>query len=403
MTEPDKGPDKGIVAGEGDREEDASAEDEDESLLERLGDSVGAVILGVILIVIAGSGLFWNESRAVDRAKGIDDGNGVRTIAADRIDPQNDGRLVHVVGMLTATGPAADLEFDVKSPAVRLRRIVEMFQWSEEVSGEPGSGGSEPKYRHTGVWADHPIDSDDFHDWYGHDNPSMPYRTHLILAPGPKLGAFFVPPNLLYRFGEELPLKAGDEQAAFLRKRLDRPVKAVDGVLYVGDDPAHPEVGDLRITFRHVPLQKASVVAEQAGMTFEPFHPRVGGPVEVIAPGEVAAAKLFEVAKEPGSPWSWIIRGGCCLLMFVGFVLVIGPISALCDVMPILVAVVEAGIAVVGLFFTVLLAPLIVAAAWVMYRPAVAAAAVAIAAVLASGALWLAHWHKAKSEASAVR
>ncbi|MBS0519922.1 MAG: TMEM43 family protein [Proteobacteria bacterium] len=397
MTEPDKG------AGAGEFREGGVPEGaEEESWLERLGDSIGAVILGVILVLGSGSLLFWNESRAVDSALGFAEGSSALTVPADRIDPDNDGRLVHVVGMLTTSGPAADFEFGMKSPGARLRRIVEMFQWSEEAPPESGNGGGPKTYSYTRRWSDRPIESDDFHEWRGHANPLMPYRTHLALAPGPRLGAFIVPPNLLYQFGSELPLPAGEEQAALLQRRLGRPVTLVDGTLYVGSNPAQPEIGDLRITFRHVPLQKATVVAEQAGRTFEAFHPRAGGPIEVMAPGEVAASKLFKVVEEEGDPWPWIIRAGGCLMMFVGFVLVIGPISSLADVVPILIAVVEAGVAAVGLFFTVVVAPLIAAAAWVMYRPVIAAAVLAAGAILAAGALWLAHWHKAKKEAAAV-
>ncbi len=400
------GPDEKAGAVEEKRDVDEFSDGED-SWLGRLGESLGAIILGVMLVLAAASLLFWNEVRAVDTARGRAEGAGMRTVPSDRIDPENNGKLVHVVGMLTTGGPATDLEFAMKSPGIRLRRVVEMFQWIEESETEAkktANGGVEARttYNYRRAWAEQPIDSGDFHEWRNHDNPEMPYRTHLILAPDPKLGAFIVPPNLLYRFGVEVPLAAGAEQAALLRKRLNRPVKVVDGVLYVGSNPARPEVGDLRITFFHVPLQKASVVAEQAGLTFDAYHPRSGGPIEVMSPGEIEAAKLFKAAEEDRRPWTWVIRAGGCLLMFVGFVLVMGPIGALADIVPILNAIVEAGVAVVGLFFTVIVAPLIGAAAWFMYRPAIALAVLAVGAVLAAGALWFAHWHKARKEAAAA-
>ncbi|SJZ94503.1 Protein of unknown function [Enhydrobacter aerosaccus] len=377
--------------------------DEEGSWLERLGDSVGAIVLGVVLIVAASSLLFWNERQAVSNEKGMAQGAGVLSVPADRINPDNDGKLVHVVGTLTAVGPATDLEFGMRSPGIRLHRIVEMFQWREESEpGKANGNGTARKYVYVRAWAEYPVDSDDFQEWRGHANPEMPYRTHLALAPGPRLGAFIVPPNLLYRFGVEEPLAAGDEQAALLRKRLNRPVKVVDGALYVGSDPADPQIGDLRITFRHVPLQTASVVAEQAGRTFDAYHPEVGGPIEVMLPGDVPATKMFTMPEDGGSAWAWAIRVGGGLLMFLGFVLVMGPISALADIVPILIAVVEAGVAAIGLFFTAVLAPLIVAGAWVMYRPDIAVAVIAAGAVLALGALWLAHWHKAKRDAAAV-
>ena len=68
---------------------------------------------------------------------------------------------------------------------------------------------------------------------------------------------------LLRSFGEEKPLAVTPEQATALQARLNKPMQAVDGVLYVGKDPAQPAVGDIRVKFVEVSLQAASIVGRQ--------------------------------------------------------------------------------------------------------------------------------------------
>ena len=62
-----------------------------------------------------------------------------------RVDLANDGKLVHVSGDLKAGAPLADPDFAVSATALRLVRVVEMYQWKEESETETRKnfGGSE--------------------------------------------------------------------------------------------------------------------------------------------------------------------------------------------------------------------------------------------------------------------
>jgi hypothetical protein len=383
-------------------DDEESSEVEESSWLERLAGSFGGIIFGLLLVVVAGALLFWNEGHAVKAARSLAEGSGVvRTVPADRIAPANDGRLVHVVGMLTASGPVADPEFGMKSHSIRLKRTVEMFQWTETSESESTKkpGGSEQTrttYKYKRAWSERPVDSEAFHQPRGHANSEMTYRTHYALAPGPRLGAFIVPPEMLYRFGTEEPLRATDEQAQALQKRLGRTVRTVDGVLYISSDPEHPEIGDFRITYTRVPLQTATVVAVQVGQTFDAYHVRAGGTVELMKPGKVPAADLFKEAQDDNRAWTWLIRAGGCLLMMFGFAVVMGPVRVLADVIPLLGNIVGAGVALLALMLTCILAPVIIAVGWFFYRPVVALAVLAGGAALAGGAYWLARRRQAR-------
>lgn len=391
-----------------DATDDEMSEVGESSWLERLGESFGSILVGLLLIVGACVLLFWNEDRAVKTARSLQEGSGVvRTVSADTIDPANEGRLVHVVGPLKTGGPAEDSEFGVKSPGIRLRRTVEMYQWTEDQQSESHKrlgGGEETRttYKYSHSWSALPTDSEKFHDRRGHANPQMTYRTRLMLAPNVKLGAFFVPPEMLYRFGSEQALPVGGEEAQALAKRIDKPVRVADGVLYIGRDPGQPVVGDYRITFTDVPLQTASVVAQQAGETFEPYHTQAGAAVEMMSAGQLAAVDQFKDAQADNRTWTWLIRAAGCVLIGFGFATVMAPIQVLADIIPLLGDFVGAGIGLLALALTAILAPVVIAIAWFAYRPMVAAGALAAGVVLAVVALWLARHRKARGAAAPV-
>lgn len=379
---------------------DSVTEITERSWLQRIGQSVAGVLFGFALIAAACVFLFWNEGRAVTTARSLAEGAGlVHSVAADRVDPANEGKLIHIAGVLTAAGPALDNEFGMKSNGVRLMRRVEMFQWTEEQESETQKklgGGETTKttYKYSRSWADHPIDSAKFKERSGHTNPQMTYRNRFVVAPQPKLGAFVVPSDLLRNFGAEDRLAVADEQLQAIGKRLNKPVQAVDGVLYVSQDPTQPAVGDLRITFTDVRLQPASIVAAQAGSGLVPYRTQAGGTVELIAAGQVTAASMFKEAQDENRLITWLLRAGGVLAMFIGFNLIMGPIGTIADVVPFLGDVVRMGTGLMAFLCTVSVAPIVIAIAWFYYRPLVAVVVLVVGAAVAYGVI---HWSRGRA------
>ncbi len=169
-------------------------------------------------------------------------------------------------------------------------------------------------------------------------------------------------------------------------------------MVYIASDAAQPAVGDLRISFAEVPLQEASVIARQSPIGLGPYQTEAGGTVELIMPGRVPSADMFKSAEEENETLTWLIRCGGCVLMFIGFSLFLAPLGVLGDLIPIVGDVVRAGAGVVGLLFTAVVAPLIIAVAWLWYRPLVAIGVVLVGALLAACALWVARLHKADQQ-----
>ena len=204
------------------------------SWFSRLGQAIVGVLIGLVAIVVSVGLLFWNEGRAIRTAQGLSEGAGiVRSVSADAVVPGNDGRLIHVSGMLSTAGPVADPDFAIRVHGVRLERRVEVFQWKEETHSETRTklGGGEERtttYKYVRTWSDQPIESDRFKEPRGHTNPVMTYRSRESLAAGTRLGAFAVPASLLHGFGEARRLEVTAAQANALAIRVNKPVAVHD-------------------------------------------------------------------------------------------------------------------------------------------------------------------------------
>ena len=99
----------------------------------RLGKSIKGVLFGLVLIVGSCIFLFWNEGRAVQTQRSLTEGASlVVLVDPARVDPANDGKLVHLSGDLKPGAPLTDPDFTVSATALRLVRTVEMYQWKEE-------------------------------------------------------------------------------------------------------------------------------------------------------------------------------------------------------------------------------------------------------------------------------
>ena len=371
----------------------------------RLGQAIFGVLIGLILVVVSIGVLFWNEGRAIRTAQGLAEGAGiVRSVSADSVDRSNDGRLIHVTGMLSTAGPVTDPDFALRVQGVRLERHVEVYQWKEETHSETRTrlGGGEERtttYKYVRTWSDKPIDSDRFKEPRSHTNPVMTYQSRDLLAAGTRLGAFAVPDSLLRGFGEPRRVRATEVQANALQIRTNKPVAVNDGVLYVGRDPSQPAIGDMRISFAEVPLQTGSVVAAQAGSGFAPFPTHTGTTVELIAAGAVPPKVMFQHAQEENVTMTWVLRLAGVVIMLIGFSLVLRPLSVAASVIPLLGDVMGAGTFLVALVCTAAIAPIVIAFGWLWYRPLVGIGVLVVGAAATWGLSQLLHTRAAAKKA----
>jgi hypothetical protein len=160
----------------------------------RIGDALGGIIFGFILLLIGVGLLFWNEGRAVHTALSLKEGaKKVVEAKAEAIDPALEGKLIHVTGPIVVRTPPRDSDFGVTAAGVRLERKVEMYQWKETSNSrnQKKLGGGEETvttYSYTREWADKPIQSNSFKQPSGHYNPPLPIHAQTFPAQA-RLGA----------------------------------------------------------------------------------------------------------------------------------------------------------------------------------------------------------------------
>jgi hypothetical protein len=357
----------------------------------RLGDSIKGVVFGLILIAGACFLLFWNEGRAVQTQRSLTEGAGL-VVSADpaRVDPANDGKLVHVSGDIKPGAPLTDPDFMVSATALRLVRAVEMYQWKEESRSETRKnfGGSEETvttYEYHRVWSESRNDSSRFKRPEGHVNPQMAYRANSYSSNDATMGAFRPGANVINRLpaNEIVPLEPS--LARKLSGRVKGPVHIADGRLYLGDNPSDPRIGDLRITFRIAPGGPASIVGRQTGTGFGEYQTTAGDALLMVRPGTMSAADMFAAAQAENRVMTWLLRLAGVIIMFIGFSLILRPLVVVADFVPFIGSILSAGAGIVSLVLTAIVAPVVIAIAWFWYRPLVSVAVLAVGLALAYG------------------
>jgi hypothetical protein len=357
----------------------------------RLGESIKGVLFGLILIVGSCVFLFWNEGRAVQTQRSLTEGASlVVSVDPARVDPANDGKLVHLSGDLKPGAPLTDPDFTVTATALRLVRTVEMYQWKEETKTETRKnvGGSEETittYEYVRTWSDSRIDSSRFKRQEGHINPQMQYRGASYPSRDATLGAFRPGTNVIDRLPASENVSLDPSLAAKLAGRVKGPVHVADWRIYVGESPSQPRIGDLRISFQLAPAGPTSIIGRQAGTGFGEYQTQAGDPLLMVRPGTLSAADMFAAAQRENRILTWILRFAGVLAMFIGFMMVLAPLVVVADVVPFIGNILSAGSAIVSLVLTAIVAPVVIAVAWFWYRPLVSAAVLAVGLVLAYG------------------
>jgi hypothetical protein len=370
---------------------DSFTETTHRSWISRIGDSIKGVLVGVVLIAGSSVLLFWNEGRAVQTARSLAEGASV-VVGADpaRVDPANEGRLIHVSGDVKASGRLSDPDFAVAAQGLRLIRSVEMYQWKEESKSETRKtlGGGEETvttYSYQRVWSDSRYDSSRFRRPEGHANPEMRYRRYAVAARDASLGAFRPGASVLQQLPASQEVRIDSELAKAIAGKIPGGAHAADGKLYLGADPSSPRIGDLRLSFSVAPDGPVSIIGRQTGADFTEYQTQAGDRLLMVRPGTRSAAEMFKAAVDENRILTWILRLVGAVLMFAGFAMILKPLVVVADVVPLIGNILGAGAGLVSLVLTALLAPAIIAVAWLWYRPLVSVVALVVGAGLAYG------------------
>lgn len=336
----------------------------------RIKDTFFGAIFGVLLLGIAVAVLFWNEGRTVKREQALKEGAGVVvSVAADKIDAANEGKLVHLSGLADTQETLSDPEFNVSVKAIRLKRTVEMYQWQEQSKSETKKklgGGTETvtTYTYSKAWRDSLVNSGSFKNPEGHQNPAvMQYQSTSANASAVTLGAFRLSPALI---------SAITSFAALPKDALPAPsgnMRAMPDGYYIGADLNAPAIGDYKISYSVVMPTDVSVVAKQVKDTFEAYSAKSGDTIALLETGTHSAAEMFKTAQEENAMIKWALRVVGVIVMFIGCSMMVKPLSVLADVIPPLGSLVGFASGLAAFFVSATFSLMTISVAWIFYRP----------------------------------
>ena len=127
------------------------------------------------------------------------------------------------------------------------------------------------------------------------------------------------------------------------------------------------------MTFTQTPPADVSIIAQVAGNTFEKFTASNGYTFSRLNMGTVGMEKMFAGAESDNATTAWILRVVGTIVVIVGLGAIFRPLSVIADVIPILGSIVGAGTGFVVFLLGLAWLLLVIAVAWIRFRPVLAA------------------------------
>jgi hypothetical protein len=348
-----------------------------QSWFSRLGSSVKNVFFGFLLVIISIVLLFWNEGRAVKTQQSLKEGaSAVVSISSETKDLANEGKLIHFTGEARTPSILTDVDFGVGASALKIRRIVEVYQWEENTKSdtkEKFGGGTETTttYTYSQKWFDRIIDSSDFKEAETHINPtSKHFENREWIATPVSVGAYEIPQDLLTALSGYQPFTLSAEMLKTLPYATQEQVELTGNMLYFqSSSSAMPQIGNTRIRYEIIIPQALSIIAKQSSSTLIPYVTKNGRTISMIQTGTHTASEMFEGAVSSNRMMTWVLRLLGTLLMYIGLQMTLGVMPIVASVIPFVGRIVGAGMSLASGLLTLVGASITIAVAWIIYRP----------------------------------
>ena len=366
------------------------------SWFSRLGSAIKGVLFGFVLILVSIALLSWNEGRSIKSIRTNNEGAGaVVSVPANRVDPANEGKLIHLSAPAMAEGQRTDEQLGISAEGLILSRSVEYFQWVEKSQSETKTklgGGQETvtTYSYTTEWTNAPQDSSSFNQPQGHENPVATLKDGEFVAASATVGSFKASSDVIGRVSADTPYAPSAEQAQAASSVIGKPVTVQDKVLYAGANPATPQVGDMKITYHVVPQNTVlSVVAAQTQGNLTAYTAKTGSSILMVRTGTASAAEMFQAAKAANKAMTWGLRALGVVLMIVGFNMILAPLGVLGDVVPFIGSIVRMGTGLICGALGLSISLVVIAVSWIAFRPVLGILLLVVAGAAVGGVIWL--------------
>ena len=373
----------------------------------RVGSSFRGIGAGFMMFLAGTALLWWNEGRVVKTDKMLNEAESkteaLETI--DRVDPEMDGKLVYAFGLADTKDSLQDTQFGVGATAIKLKRQVEYYQYVEESHSETKDklGGKQETvttYTYKEAWTSSPVQSSQFHD------PAYQTKNYVLntaesdswQAEKVTFGAFVLSENQIRSISGDQPVDLAIDSARIeawqkdirqtLRVKFGGSTENINAVhvsqnqLYFGINPSSPNIGDVRITWTKVLPAKVTIIAKQTGNTFTNFKAKNGKTFSTLQMGVRDAEEIYQGAHDSNHMMMWIFRIIGIVLVISGLKGIFAFIETILKVVPFVANIIGWGVGVVCTVIGIAWSLIIIAIAWLFYRPIIGIALLAIAGFL---------------------
>ena len=146
-------------------------------------------------------------------------------------------------------------------------------------------------------------------------------------------------------------------------------VHQAGNVLYFGRVPGAPEVGDVRVTFEKVMPAKVTVMAVVDGDTFKPYKAKNGKRFQKLVMGKKSGDEIIDAEKEANNMILWALRIFGVMIIIGGLKGIFGFLETILKVVPFIANIFGWGVGIVCTVIGVVWSLIVIAIAWLFYRP----------------------------------
>lgn len=383
----------------------------------RLSNSCMGIPMGIILFLVATALLWWNEGRAVRRAQDI---KLVAKTAQSIGDISNanaslDGQLIHTTGTAATEDILSDDLFGIKTNALAIVRSAEYYQWMQHEKHETKNkmGGKKEEtiiYTYERGWSPDPINSSQFKDpdYQGVNNVIWEIEDMRVIASNVSFGAYTLPEMFVSdivskQSGNVSPLMISADNPA-LKQINENVMKALGenvrpeaaqvkdslayvhvfgNQVYIGFNPSKPSIGDIRLTFEQLaPSCNISLIAVPTNGTFTTFQAKHDANEYELRVGTWTLDQMIKQANDENATLTWILRILGVIIVIAALKMIFGILVTILKLVPFLASIMNLGVSLVCGVLGFVWSLIVIAIAWIFYRPLLGIALLVIAAGL---------------------
>ena len=373
-----------------------------------LSGTKGGIGAGFLMFFFMTYFLVINERNYKMTLDAIKEAGSVVVTADDvsRVDAELEGKLIYGVSKTQTGEIVTDELFDVAVNAIKIIRKVQYYQWveikhMEEWEDSDGETQRKITYSYEKQWTDEPVNSAKFIDSKYHSSNHVinEIKNMEKYADVVNWGAYELPEFLKNVADGVAPIEIKLSEAT--KEKWNRTLEqvaakytsqAISGVkseyihlirintVHLGVDPAVPLIGDIRVEISYIPPGRdMSIIAQTQGNTFTEYTARNGKTFFSARSGVVSLEKMLEEESDNSSNMAWAIRIMGILCIMFSLRLIFKPISSLLSKIPLLGSVVNGGIKFICTMLGLAWSCIVIAIAWLFYRPLIGLAILAVA------------------------